>query len=207
MPNSTIPVLGHEVGQWCAYPDFDVIKNFTGYLRPGNYEIWRDFAAEHGVLAENKQLAFASGKFQVQCYKQEIEANLRTKGMSGIQSSIFTTISARAAPLSASWTRSGNPKGTLRPMNFIDSAIPSWSWPACENYVYRIQRSVLISRLKSPTIPRGRSLAAPYWKIVDLSGNVAAQGTLPGRDIPIGKNIPLANVSARPLETHRSQRI
>ena len=32
--NVNVPVLSHEVGQWCTYPDFDVIKEFTGYLRP-----------------------------------------------------------------------------------------------------------------------------------------------------------------------------
>jgi beta-galactosidase len=41
-----IPVASHELGQWVAYPDFGVIKKFTGYLRAGNYEIFRDSAAK-----------------------------------------------------------------------------------------------------------------------------------------------------------------
>ena len=45
-----VPVIGHEVGQWCAYPDFEVIKKFTGFMRPGNYEIFRDSAAAHGLF-------------------------------------------------------------------------------------------------------------------------------------------------------------
>src|SRR3984957_5049135 len=32
-----VPVVAHELGQWCAYPDFDIIKKFTGYVQPGNY--------------------------------------------------------------------------------------------------------------------------------------------------------------------------
>ena len=79
------PSFGHEVGQWCAYPNFDVIAKFTGYLQPGNYEIQRDSAAAHGLLENNKRLALASGKFQVLCYKEEIEANLRTPSFSGIE--------------------------------------------------------------------------------------------------------------------------
>ena len=31
------PVICHELGQWCAYPDFDVIDKFTGYLQPGEF--------------------------------------------------------------------------------------------------------------------------------------------------------------------------
>ena len=83
--NVNVPVLSHEVGQWCAYPDFDVIQQFTGYMRPGNYEIFRDSAAQHGVLERNKDFAWASGKFQLACYKEEIEANLRTPGLAGFQ--------------------------------------------------------------------------------------------------------------------------
>jgi hypothetical protein len=34
-----VPVVSHETGQWAAYPDYDIIRKFRGYLRPGNYEI------------------------------------------------------------------------------------------------------------------------------------------------------------------------
>ena len=92
--------MGHEVGQWCAYPDFDVIKKFSGpdttfagapehvkvpYMIPGNYEIMRDSAKEHGLLSRNKEFAYASGRFQVACYKEEIEASLRTPSYSGFE--------------------------------------------------------------------------------------------------------------------------
>jgi beta-galactosidase len=80
-----IPVLSHEAGQWVAYPDFDVIDKFSGYLRPGNFEIFRGSLQRHGLAAKNKDFAYASGKFQLASYKEEIEANLRTPGMMGYQ--------------------------------------------------------------------------------------------------------------------------
>ena len=80
-----VPVVSHEVGQWCAYPDFDVIQKFTGYMHPDNYEIFRDSAAAHGVLGMNHEFAHASGRFQFACYKEEIEAALRTPGLGGFQ--------------------------------------------------------------------------------------------------------------------------
>ena len=85
LENVHVPVLAHEVGQWCAYPDFDVIKKFTGFLRPGNYDIFKYIAEQQGVLDEDHAFAWASGRFQVECYKEEIEANLRTPGLSGFQ--------------------------------------------------------------------------------------------------------------------------
>ncbi|MEY4386539.1 MAG: hypothetical protein RLY20_1822, partial [Verrucomicrobiota bacterium] len=98
-----VPIVTHEVGQWCAYPDYDVIKKFTGYMRPGNFEIFRDSAEKHGLERRSpdrlepgradreigapttKDFAHASGRFQLACYKEEIEANLRTPGLGGFQ--------------------------------------------------------------------------------------------------------------------------
>ena len=80
-----VPLISHELGQWCAYPDFEIINKFTGFMQPGNFEIFRDSAAAHGVLEQNKNFAWASGRFQLECYKEEIEANLRTPGLSGFQ--------------------------------------------------------------------------------------------------------------------------
>ena len=103
-----VPIVTHEVGQWCAYPDYDVIKKFTGYMRPGNFEIFRDSAEKHGLLGRagsplpaagstttngahgvtrptTKDFAWASGRFQLACYKEDIEANLRTPGLGGFQ--------------------------------------------------------------------------------------------------------------------------
>jgi beta-galactosidase len=81
-----IPVISHEVGQWAAYPDYSIIDKFKNtFLRPGNYEIFRDSMKQRGLLDYNKQFALASGKFQLACYKEEIEANLRTPGLGGFQ--------------------------------------------------------------------------------------------------------------------------
>lgn len=80
-----VPVIGHEIGQWCAYPDFRVIDSFTGYLRPGNFEIFRSSATAQGLLDRNRDFAEASGRLQFECYKEEIEANLRTWEMAGYQ--------------------------------------------------------------------------------------------------------------------------
>ena len=42
-------------------------------------------AAAHGVLEQNQDFAWASGRFQLLCYKEEVEANLRSAGLSGFQ--------------------------------------------------------------------------------------------------------------------------
>ena len=85
LDNVHLPVLAHEVGQWCAYPDFDVISKFTGYLRPGTTTFSAISPKHKASWPQNRDFAWASGRFQIQCYKEEIEANLRTPGLSGFQ--------------------------------------------------------------------------------------------------------------------------
>ncbi len=80
-----VPVISHEIGQWCTYPNFDEMKKYTGYLKPKNFEIFRDRLNEHGLGGLAKQFLLASGKLQTLCYKEDIESALRTPGMGGFE--------------------------------------------------------------------------------------------------------------------------
>ncbi len=73
------------MGQWCSYPDFDIIEKFTGYLYPGNYKVFKESAKKAHVLSQNKEFVWASGKLQVQMYKEDLEANFRTPHIYGYE--------------------------------------------------------------------------------------------------------------------------
>jgi Beta-galactosidase/beta-glucuronidase len=77
------PLMSHEVGQWCVYPDFDEIPKFSGVLRAYNYELFRESLREHHMLDQAPAFTMASGKWQVLQKKEEIESYLRTPGMAG----------------------------------------------------------------------------------------------------------------------------
>jgi len=80
-----VPVISHEIGEWCVYPNFDEMPKYTGYLKPKNFEIFRDFLAEHGLGGLSRPFLLASGKLQTLCYKEDIESALRTPGMAGFE--------------------------------------------------------------------------------------------------------------------------
>ena len=184
-----IPILAHEVGQWCAYPDFDVISEFTGYLQPGNYRIFRAIAADQGVLAQDHLFARASGRFQLACYKEEIEANLRTPGLSGFQlldlHDYLGQGTALIGVLDAFW----------RPKGYVDAA----------EFRRFSGRTVPLARLTQRVFSAADSFdpevelynyaaapiarAIPQWKVVDAAGRAVAGGEWPARDLPLGKNI------------------
>ncbi len=80
------PVIAHELGQWCSYPDYRIIEKFSGaYLQPGNYEIFRESLKRHGMEGMDRSFALSSGKLQAKIYKEEIEANLRTPSLYGFE--------------------------------------------------------------------------------------------------------------------------
>lgn len=79
------PVVSHEVGQWCMYPDFNQIAKYTGILKPYNYALFRESLGDHHMLDQASQFMMASGKFQVILKKEELEALLRTPGLGGYQ--------------------------------------------------------------------------------------------------------------------------
>jgi|WetSurMetagenome_2_1015567.scaffolds.fasta_scaffold00005_4 hypothetical protein len=80
-----VPVVSHEIGQWCVYPDFKEIQKYTGVLKPTNFEIFRETLEEHNMGDQAENFLMASGKLQVLCYKADIEAALRTPGFAGFE--------------------------------------------------------------------------------------------------------------------------
>ena len=83
-PNNS-PIIAHEQGQWCAFPDFKEIPQYTGAYKAKNFEIFRDLLSDNGMAQQAENFLQASGRLQTLCYKYEIERNLRTKDYAGFQ--------------------------------------------------------------------------------------------------------------------------
>jgi hypothetical protein len=80
-----VPVISHEIGQWCVYPDLQERSQYTGYLKAKNFDIFEDRLAASGLVALAPAFLHASGRLQTLLYKEEIESALRTPGMGGFQ--------------------------------------------------------------------------------------------------------------------------
>ena len=80
-----VPVISHEIGQWCVYPNLAEIPRYKGYLKAKNFEIFRDRLTANGLGHLAAEFLSASGKLQTLCYKEDIESALRTPGMGGFE--------------------------------------------------------------------------------------------------------------------------
>ena len=41
------PYVSHETGQWCAFPNFNEIRKYTGVNKAKNFEIFKDILADN----------------------------------------------------------------------------------------------------------------------------------------------------------------
>ncbi len=208
---AAIPCVGHEVGQWCAYPDFDVIRKFSGpattfagapepvkvpYMIPGNYRIWRDSASEHHLLAKNKEMAHASGRFQVACYKEEIEASLRTPSYSGYELLDLHDYLGQGGALMGLLDAFWEPKSYVGPAEFRQYCNTTVPLARLKDRVYTtadtMKADVEVAHFGSAPLASVR----PQWQIVSDAGKIVVSGSWPARAVPRGKNIALGSISA-----------
>ena len=78
------PVFGFEVGQYEILPDFDQLARFRGVTDPANLRVVQDRAVAAGMMNSWPQRVEATGELALLCYREEVEAALRTPEMSGL---------------------------------------------------------------------------------------------------------------------------
>lgn len=80
-----VPVISHESGQMCTFPDINNTKDYTGPVEPRNFDIYRDSLRAHGLLDQVSDFVRVSNKMTAIEYKDVIEAQLRTSRSSGFE--------------------------------------------------------------------------------------------------------------------------
>ena len=197
-----VPVVSHEIGQWCVYPDFDEIKKYTGVTRAYNFEIFRDSLRQNHMLDQAHDFLMASGKLQTLCYKEEIESALRTPGFGGFQLLDLHDFPGQGTALVGVLDPFWESKGYVTPEEYHRFA--------CE--------TVLLARMKKRTWTSDETFSAaveiahfgaapienaiPVWTVADAEGSRFASGKFPVTPIPLGNcttlgkiMLPLSNVT------------
>ena len=205
-----------RVGQWCAYPDFSIIGKFgkttsvpqslsfadapvtvkMPYMHPGNYIIMRDSAQSHGLLARNKEIAHASGRFQVACYKEEIEASLRTASFSGYELLDLHDYLGQGGALIGVLDAFWESKGYVGPAEFRQYNNTTVPLTRFRDRVFTSDQTFASDVEVAHFGPKPLPSTTAAWRIVDTAGKPMASGSLPAREIPRGKNIALGKITA-----------
>ena len=190
------PMVSHEIGQWCVYPNFKEIAKYDGVLKAKNFELFQETLKDHGMAQLADSFLLASGKLQALCYKADIEAALRTKDFGGFQLLDLHDFPGQGSALVGVLDPFWGEKGYISPAEynrFCNSTVPL---ARLKKLVYTnnetFEAAVEVAHYGDEPI----SACVTEWKISDKTGKLIQSGKLPQTNIPLGNGFKLGNVSS-----------
>lgn len=182
---TVLPVVCHELGQWCAYPDFRIIEKLTGHLRPGNFRIFQEIARENGVLPLAEKFLWCSGRNQLRLYKEELEANFRTPQLKGFELLDLHDYAGQGTALVGLLDMLWEEKGYAEPEEFRCFCSDTVLLARLESYVWkntdRVEVPVEISHFGQEEL---RDVSVE-WRLTD-GGKIYKSGRLAPVSVPCG---------------------
>ena len=198
-PNNT-PIIAHEQGQWCAFPDFKEIPQYTGVYKAKNFEIFRDLLRDNGMEQMSEKFLMASGKLQTLCYKYEIERNLRTPDYAGFQLLGLNDYSGQGTALTGVLNVHWREKGYCTAQEwheFCSLLVPLARFP---KFVFTNRDTLRVPvEAYNAYVGTVTEVKTRYY-ITNDSSQVIAGGLLSTANLPLGKNFKLGTV-VLPLDT------
>lgn len=207
--NCPRPIVSHEIGQWCAYPDFSEIPQYTGLLKAKNFEIFRDFLSENHMADLASHFLNASGKLQMLCYREDMESALRTKGFGGFQilgaSDFPGQGTATVGWLNAFWES----KGYITPEEVRRFNNATVILARLERRTYTtqmtLQAEIEVAHFEKQCAEEVRIV----WRLTDESGNAVKSGEFPRLTLAIDHGIRVGRIECplRDLPTPAKYRL
>jgi len=190
------PIIGHEIGQWMFFPNFNEMKKYTGVMAVKNFEIIRDDLARKHLLALAPQFEQACGKQAVLLYKEEIEVLRRTPDYAGFSlldlHDYPTQGTALVGPLDPFW----DSKGFITPAAYRRFCGPTVPLLRLPKRTYTTDEPFKATAEISHFGPADLVNVQPAWAITDGSGSHVAAGKLPQLSVQTGSLTPLGTISA-----------
>ncbi len=189
-PNNA-PIIAHEQGQWCAFPDLSERSQYTGVYKAYNFDIFADLLRDNGMERMASKFLHSSGKLQTLCYKYEIERNLRTKGYAGFMLLALNDYSgqgtALVGPLNVFFREKGYVDSTQW-RQFCNDVVVMAEFP---KFVFTTGEKADVA-VDVYNATGGRTLSQARLSYA-ISPSVAS-GTVLTVDLPAGKSLKVARV-------------
>jgi hypothetical protein len=189
------PTVSHEIGQWCVYPDFKEISQYTGVLKARNFEIFRESLQQHHMEQYADSFLLASGKLQALCYKADIEAALRTNGFGGFQLLDLHDFPGQGTALVGVLNPFWNEKGYISPAEYSEFCNSTVPLIRLSHMVFTSSETLKATAELAHFGPRDLTGVTPAWKITNAKGRIVFSGTLPQINIPTGRLIKLGEIN------------
>ena len=182
------PIIAHEQGQWCAFPDLKETSQYTGAYKARNFEIFADLLRDNGMASRADSFLMASGRLQTLCYKYEIERNLRTPDYTGFQLLSLNDYSgqgtALVGPLNVHWKEKGYVDAEHW-RQFCSVLVPLARFP---RFVYTTADTLKVPVEVYNADESGFANVRTSYYIKNDTGAVLGGGILSVKNIIVGKN-------------------
>lgn len=186
-----VPIVSHEIGQWCVYPDFKEIEKYCGVLKPTNFEIFRESLIENNMGDQAEDFLMASGKLQVLCYKADIEAALRTLRFGGFEILQLHDFPGQGTALVGVLNPFFESKGYVTPEEFRMFCNETVPLARMKRLIYKdgekFEAMVEIAHFGAKPIKNAEILC----RVIDSSGQILRKETMTMDEIKIGNGVPV----------------
>ncbi len=191
------PVIGHEIGQWTFYPNFDEIKKYTGVLKAKNFELVRDSLKANGMLDEARSFVQFTGNQAVLLYKEEIENLLRTPGYAGFSLLDLHDYPGQGTALVGLLDPFWVSKGFITPgehKRYCGATVPLIKFP---KRTYTTTEAFSAKAEVAHFGPSDLKCIQPEWTIRSEKGQLIANGSLATLNLVTGKLNDLGEIHAQ----------
>ena len=173
-----LPVVGHEIGQYQIYPDYDEVRKYGGVLRAKNLERFERSLADRYMKNLDKEFRSASGELSLICYREDIEAAFRTNGFGGFQLLGLDDFPGQGTALVGILDSYMESKGLIQPhawRRFCDARVPLLSF---DRYTYTTNQEFTAKALLANYGPGPLTDVTATWSISTADGTEYATGLI-----------------------------
>ncbi|MDZ8120257.1 hypothetical protein [Pontiella agarivorans] len=124
LADTDVPVIGHETGQYCYYPDYNEIEKYTGVTKPWNLEAGRELLKKKGMYDQWPDFFEAAGKWASILYCEDMESGIRTPGFGGFQLLDLQDFPGQGTALVGPLNAFMESKGTITPEKWREFSAP-----------------------------------------------------------------------------------
>ncbi len=173
-----VPVISHEIAEFAMAPDFREIPKYTGVLKARNLEIFQQRLRDAGMLDLSHDFLRASGALAAICQREDLEAALRTPGLSGFHWLDLMDFPGQGTALVGMLNVFMESKGITRPdkwREFCSETVPlllleKYAWTTDETFTGEVR--------VAHYGPADLHEARVNWTLRDGEGSPIAEGAL-----------------------------
>lgn len=181
LADTNVPIIGHETGQYCYYPDYSEIEKYTGVTKAWNLELGQKLLQEKGMYDQWPDFFKAAGIWASILYCEDMESGIRTPGFGGFQLLDLQDFPGQGTALVGPLNAFMESKGTITPEKWREFSAPVTLLAEFDAFTLTAG-STFVADLKVANYGAGAVNGPLKWAIPDVGTGVfdvsAAQGKI-----------------------------